>query len=92
MAPAGKEAVKIAKQNGSWTILDEVEKLVIPADLEEGFAKEPNSKERYLNFSKSVKKSILYWIISAKRDATRKNRIEQVAKLAGKNQIPVQFR
>ncbi|MFV1917782.1 MAG: YdeI family protein [Patescibacteria group bacterium] len=92
MVQAGMESVKIANQNGSWIILDDVEKLIIPSDLEIEFANEPNSKEFFLNFTKTTKKSILYWIISAKRDVTRKNRIGQVAKLASKNQKPKQFR
>ena len=92
MTPAGKKIVKMAKQNGSWTILDDVEKLIISRDLEVEFANESNSKEFFLNFSKTTKKSILYWIVSAKRDVTRKNRIEQVAKLASKNKKPKQFR
>ncbi|ACE06207.1 hypothetical protein Aasi_0836 [Candidatus Amoebophilus asiaticus 5a2] len=34
MTKAGLESIEIAKQNGSWTILDEVEALIIPNDLE----------------------------------------------------------
>ncbi|GAA5219922.1 YdeI/OmpD-associated family protein [Membranihabitans marinus] len=92
MAPAGMESVKIAKENGSWTYLDDVENLVIPSDLEKALVKEVNAKEYFMNFSKSTKKSILYWIMSAKREETRKNRIEQVVKHAGKNLKPKQFR
>lgn len=92
MATAGMESVKIAKENGSWNYLDDVENLVIPSDLEKALGWEVNSKEYFMNFSKSAKKSILYWIMSAKREETRKNRIEQVVKLAGKNQKPKQFR
>ena len=92
MTKAGFDSIETAKQNGSWSILDDVEKLTIPSDLEIEFANEPNSKEFFLNFSKTTKKSVLYWILSAKRDVTRKNRIEQVVKLASQNQIPKQFR
>ncbi|GEO04976.1 hypothetical protein AAE02nite_26400 [Adhaeribacter aerolatus] len=30
ITPAGYDSIQIAKQNGSWTILDEVEELIIP--------------------------------------------------------------
>ena len=33
MAPPGKQAVEIAKENGSWTLLDDVWNLVVPDDL-----------------------------------------------------------
>ena len=45
MTKAGFTSVETAKQNGSWTILDEVEELIIPADLEAEFADKPNSKD-----------------------------------------------
>src|SRR6188768_2880532 len=37
MMPAGLECIEKAKQNGSWEILDEVEELIIPKDLELAF-------------------------------------------------------
>lgn len=33
MTKAGIETIETAKQNGSWVILDEVERLIIPEDL-----------------------------------------------------------
>src|SRR5690606_6945779 len=37
MTDAGYKSIEIAKENGSWTILDEVEELIVPDDLEEAF-------------------------------------------------------
>ena len=37
MTEAGLMCIETAKQNGSWTILDEVEELTIPDDLEREF-------------------------------------------------------
>lgn len=56
MAEAGLLTIEIAKKNGSLTILDEVEELIIPTDLEKAFATEPYSKEYYLSLSKSIQK------------------------------------
>ena len=73
MDEEGFKSIEIAKENGSWTILDEVEALVIPEDLKEEFAKYKGSMEYYDSLSKSVKKILLHWVVSAKRDKTKEN-------------------
>lgn len=92
MTKAGHESIKVAKQNGSWIVLDQVHQLVIPEDLEKAFLKIPGSRTFFQNLSTSNKKIILAWIVLAKRTETRKKRIAMVAKLAGKKSMPEQFR
>jgi len=92
MAPAGHEAVETAKQNGSWSILDEVEALIIPGDLEKEFSLHPGSKDFFESLSKSVKKIILHWVVVAKRPETRQKRIAEIAELAAQKLKPKQFR
>lgn len=92
MTQAGYESIEIAKQNGSWTFLDEVEALVIPADLHEELAKHKNALEYFTGLSASNKKILLYWVISAKRPETRQKRIVEIAENAGENLKPKQFR
>ena len=92
MTPAGYKSIETAKQNGSWTILDEVEELLISADLEKAFENHKDSKEFFLSLSKSAKKIILHWIVSAKRPETRQNRINETAELAAQKLKPKQFR
>ena len=92
MTPAGYKSIETAKQNGSWTILDEVEELLIPADLEKAFENYKDSKEFFLSLSKSAKKIILHWIVSAKRPETRQNRVNETAELAAQKLKPKQFR
>ena len=84
--------IEIAKENGSWTFLDEVEALLIPEDLKEEFVNYKGSKEYFDSLSKSVKKILLYWIVSAKRKETRQKRILEIAENASKNLKPKQFR
>lgn len=91
MMPAGYESIERAKQNGSWNILDEVEALIIPEDLEAAFANYNDSKDYFLSLSKSVKKVLLQWIVLAKRPETRQKRIDEIAKAASKHQKPKQF-
>ena len=92
MTRAGMEIVAIAKENGSWTILDTVEALLIPDDLEAAFGHHPGAKDFFLGLSRSIRKGILYWLVQAKRTETRQKRINEVAELAGQQLRPKQFR
>ena len=92
MTKAGYESVETAKQNGSWTILDEVEELIIPIDLEIAFEKQKGSKDYFLSLNKSSRKMILSWIVLAKRQVTRQKRIDEVAESAVKNLNPKHLR
>lgn len=88
MVEAGYQCIEIAKQNGSWTLLDEVEELVIPNDLAEALKKKPNAEDFFLGLSKSVKKAILLWLVLAKRQETRQKRIEEIVESAAQNLKP----
>ncbi|HEX8014569.1 MAG TPA: YdeI/OmpD-associated family protein [Flavobacterium sp.] len=92
MTKAGYESIETAKQNGSWTILDEVEELIIPNDLEDAFSKHNGSKDYFLSLSKSARKIILSWIVLAKRQETRQNRIDEIVKNAEQHLKPKHLR
>ena len=85
MTPAGFESIEIAKRNGTWSALDEVEELIIPPDLQLLFYKNIAAFENWKNFSRSVKRGILEWILNAKRPETRQKRIAETVELAKKN-------
>ena len=91
MAEAGRKSVDIAKQNSSWTLLDDVEELTIPQDLELAFENNLVAKDFFLSLSKSVRKMILQWISFAKKPETRQNRINEVVERAASKQKPKQF-
>ena len=91
MTPAGVVCIEIAKQNGSWTTLDEAEELIIPDELDHAFSEHDGSKEFFLGLSKSVKKAILQWLALAKRPETRQKRSAEIAELAGQKRRPKQF-
>jgi uncharacterized protein YdeI (YjbR/CyaY-like superfamily) len=88
MQPAGLKAVSIARENGSWTSLDEVEALVVPADLAEALREHPKAAAFFDALSKSVRKGILHWITFAKRPETRKRRIDEFIERACRNLRP----
>ena len=89
MEPSGLEKVEQAKKDGSWYFLDDIENLVIPGDLKDAFNTNMKAKINFDEFTKSNKKQILYWIKSAKREGTRRNRIEKTVKLAAENKMPL---
>lgn len=88
MTEAGLRSIETAKQNGSWTILDEVEELIIPADLEAAFVVHPKAKDFYLGLSKSIKKMLLSWLVLAKTTETRQKRISEIVLSGEQNQKP----
>ena len=92
MKEEGYKSIDIAKENGSWAILDTVEALVIPKDLRDEFENHQGSSEYFNQQNKSIKKILLYWVVSAKRKVTRKKRILEISENASNNLKPKQFR
>jgi uncharacterized protein YdeI (YjbR/CyaY-like superfamily) len=88
MTVAGLEKIEAAKKNGSWTILDDVEDLIVPPDLEAAFDKNKEARSNYESFPKYVKKQTLWLVISAKRPETRAKRIEKIIEKTKKNERP----
>lgn len=92
MTEAGFNSIDIAKHNGSWTLLDEVEELIIPHDLEKEFTNKPQAKAFFFSLSKSNKKSILHWLVMARKNETREKRIVEVIECAEQNLKPKHLR
>ena len=85
MHQSGLDTINAAKDNGSWNALDDVENMIIPADLQLAFKKKPNAFENYLNFARGYRKSYLYWLNQAKRKETRQNRIKKIIEYCKNN-------
>lgn len=85
MTEIGLTKIEAAKRNGSWNALDASDNLETPADLTEAFERNSGAKKNFEAFSDSVKRSILSWIFSAKRDETRAARIEKTVATAARN-------
>jgi uncharacterized protein YdeI (YjbR/CyaY-like superfamily) len=84
LAQAGIAAIEAAKENGSWSARDAVERLEEPPDLIAGLDASPAAREHWGTFSPSSRKGILWWIVSAKRPATRARRVEETVRMAAK--------
>jgi uncharacterized protein YdeI (YjbR/CyaY-like superfamily) len=86
LAPAGLAAIDRAKANGSWTVLDAVERLEVPADLAAALEARPPAAERFAAFPSSARKQMLGWVAFAQRPATRAARIAEIAAAAARNE------
>lgn len=94
MQKPGKDAIANAKggpvpyfltfpADGSWTQLDAAESLVVPPDLAQAL-ENFGCRETWDKFAPSSRKSILFWITSAKREETRFVRVQTTARMASK--------
>jgi uncharacterized protein YdeI (YjbR/CyaY-like superfamily) len=79
MEAPGRAVIDAAKADGSWTLLDDVEDLVVPPDLAAAFAAHPGSRDQWDGFSPSARKMMLAWVVTAKQEATRAKRVGLVA-------------
>ena len=92
MLPAGLRMVEIAKANGTWTMLDDVEDLVVPPDLAAAFDAHPGSREQWDAFPRSARRGILEWIVQARTEPTRAKRIAETAEKAASGERANQWR
>ena len=90
LAPAGIAAIAVAKENGSWSALDAVERLEEPPDLAAVLDANAAARENWNGFSPSSRKGILWWVVSARRPETRAKRIEKTVRMAA-NGLRAQF-
>jgi uncharacterized protein YdeI (YjbR/CyaY-like superfamily) len=85
MHQSGLKTIEIARANGMWDALNDVENLVVPQDLEKAFKANKTALAYWEKFPRSAKKAILKWISEAKREETRTNRIVETVKSAEEN-------
>jgi len=82
MTDAGMRKIKEARKNGQWehayTTKKEVE---MPTDLLTALESNPVSFEFYKGLTRSYQNMYIHWVNSAKRSATRMNRIRKVVEL-----------
>ena len=75
MTDTGLRAVDVAKKNGAWSLLEPVDALIVPPDLESALRRSKRAREGYEALSKSAKRAVLYSLYSAKREDTRAKRV-----------------
>ena len=85
MTPAGLAKIEAAKADGSWSTLDSIDAMEMPADLEIALTANPTAQQNFAAFSNSVKKGIFFFIQSAKRPETRAKRVADTVEKAARN-------
>lgn len=75
MANAGRRSIATAQANGYWTIYDQVEDLLEPAELTAALDTEPAARTAWNTFPPSARKMMLWWVISAAKPETKAARI-----------------
>jgi uncharacterized protein YdeI (YjbR/CyaY-like superfamily) len=86
MTEAGRAVIERAQADGSWTLLDDVEDLIVPADLAAAFDARPGARKHFDAFPRSARRAILAWIVQAKRPETRQRRLDETALRAERNE------
>lgn len=86
MHDAGFHSIEVSKQNGLWDFMDDVDKLIVPTDLQEGLARYEGAAEFFHAINASSKRFVLRWLKLAKTDKTRTARINQIAQLSAKGE------
>ncbi len=89
MQPAGQRAVDLAHENGSWTLLDDVEALVVPDDLAAALDALPGARAHWDAFTPSARKQMLVQLVTAKRPETRTKRVARIADAASRGERAV---
>ncbi|GAB4065341.1 YdeI/OmpD-associated family protein [Angustibacter speluncae] len=89
MQPAGRAAIDVARANGAWTLLDDVEDLVVPDDLASALAEHPGARETWDAFPRTVRRAALVHLVEARRPDTRARRVGEVAGATARGERPV---
>jgi uncharacterized protein YdeI (YjbR/CyaY-like superfamily) len=81
MTDAGLKEVQNAKENGQWQSAIDRENIdIIPPDLASTLRRKKGAIAAYRALPDSKKKMYLYWLQSAKREVTRRKRIDKIIK------------
>ena len=81
MTDAGRAAIEAAKADGSWSILEPVEALLVPDDLAAALAERPGARGRWDTFAPTIRRAYLLWVATARRPETRTRRVTESADL-----------
>jgi len=87
ISDAGRGAVRAAQANGMWTLLDDAQNLIEPDDLAAALDAVPDARFNWESFSASARRSVLEWIVLARKPATRTNRIAETVRRAANGEV-----
>ena len=73
-------------------LLDAVDDLIEPDELRAALDEDRKARAHFNSLADSVKKQALYWVYSAKREATRSNRVAQIVAAAAEGMSVAEYR
>ena len=89
MQPAGREAITQSKQLGMWDVMQDVDALIVPDDLQILLDKDPTAATYFKTCPPSYKRNILRWLKSAKPEKTRHKRLGAIfTECKAENRMP----
>lgn len=89
MAPAGLAAIRGAKANGAWEEArrsNEVPRM--PRDLRDALKTNPAAWSHFRAWGDSYRGMAIGWVLTAKKETTRKRRVARVVEKASRNERP----
>lgn len=86
MQEAGLRAIAKSKEDGLWDFMEDVDKLILPADLKEVLSRYEGATEFFHSINPSSKRFVLRWIKLAKTAKVRESRLIKIATLASKGE------
>lgn len=88
MTEAGRRTREVAEANGSWTLYDAVEDEVEPDELRAALDARPVARANWDAWPPSVRKPVLWALVSAAKPETVSARIAKVVEQAERNERP----
>ncbi len=87
MTELGLAKVREADKSGAWyAIASHPKELEMPQFMKEAFATNEKALDKFNNLAKSYKRQYVGWIMSAKREETRKKRLAEAIEKLKKNE------
>ncbi len=78
MTRYGIQKILEAKKDGSWNTLNKSDKLILPKELKDAFAKDKKAQEKFQFLAPSSRRAILEKIYAAKSAETRLKRVRAI--------------
>lgn len=88
MEPTGLAVIEQAKANGTWSMLDDAEALIEHPLLTAALDAEPTARTTWDGYPPGLRKQLLSWIATARREETRGNRIATIVATAARGERP----
>ena len=82
MHSSGLKSVEEGKTNGLWHFMDDVDNLIVPADLETSLKSTEGAFEFFDQINDSSKRNSLRWLKLAKTEKTRQKRLLELTRLS----------